>query len=264
MMRKWQIAPVTRSSGSVWGPRIRWFAAEITVVVAGVLIALALNAWWQGREQRQEQERLLVALLDEFESNRARLAEIVAFHEALKATTRTLLAISAERASELPTDSIDRLLADVTWWSSYTTLSSTVVDAAVQDGRLDLIRTDSLRQLLAAWRSEVASAEAQRAQEYSHYAGTWLPLLRAETDLAQIANRAQLVPGTGDAYQGQPIPLTPSRTDHGPVVATRGFRNALVQKLWIEDDVLYQYGKLGPLLARIIDALRREEALRGV
>jgi hypothetical protein len=70
-----------------------------------------------------------------------------------------------------------------------------VLDAAVQDGRHGLIRTDSLRRLLTAWRSEVQSAAAQSNQEYSHYADTWLPLLRAETDLAQVANSAKLVPG---------------------------------------------------------------------
>lgn len=43
-----------------WRPKLRWFAAEILIVVCGVLIALALNAWWQGREQAREERRLLV------------------------------------------------------------------------------------------------------------------------------------------------------------------------------------------------------------
>jgi hypothetical protein len=36
-----------------WRPKLRWFAAEIVVVVAGVLIALALNAWWGGVQERE-------------------------------------------------------------------------------------------------------------------------------------------------------------------------------------------------------------------
>jgi hypothetical protein len=36
-----------------WGARIRWFLSEFVVIVAGVLVALAVNAWWQGRQDRQ-------------------------------------------------------------------------------------------------------------------------------------------------------------------------------------------------------------------
>jgi hypothetical protein len=52
--------------------------------------------------------------------------------------------------------------------------------------------------------------------------------------------------------------LSQERTDHRPLIQTRALRNALVQKLWIEDDVLYQYGTLEPLLLRILAALEPE------
>jgi hypothetical protein len=242
--------------------QLRWFTAEILVVVAGVLIALALNAWWQGRQQAREEQRLLVALLDEFTANQDRLAGILAFHSDLKATAQVLLALSADPSPTLSVDSADQLLADVTWWASYTTLESTVLDAAVQDGQLDLIRTDSLRRLLSTWRSEVGSAVAQSNQEFAHYANAWLPLLRAESDIAQFADKAKLIPGSNVPYQGAPIPQRMERTDHRPLIRSRTFRNAMVQKLWIEDDVLYQYGSLEPLLRRIIGALHNEVEVR--
>lgn len=168
-----------------WSGKLRWFAAEITVVVAGVLIALALNSWWQARQDTRAEQRLIAGLLDEFSANQPKLTTIRAFHEDLKGTARALLTISAAPRPDIPADSIDQLLANVTWWASYTTLESTVLDAAIQDGRLALLQTDSLRRLLAAWRSEVQSAAAQSSQEYSHYADAWLPLLRAEADIAQ-------------------------------------------------------------------------------
>ena len=37
-----------------WRGRLRWFGAEFLVVVTGVLVALAFNAWYQGR---QDQDR---------------------------------------------------------------------------------------------------------------------------------------------------------------------------------------------------------------
>jgi hypothetical protein len=241
-----------------WRPGLRWFGAEFLVVVTGVLVALALSAWWEGQQQVREEQRLLVALLDEFTANQGRLGEILDFHTDVKGTARTLLAVSVAPNDTVTADYVDQLLADVSWWSSYTTLESTVLDAAVQDGQLGLIRTDSLRRLLGTWRSEVASAAAQSSQEFAHHSGTWLPLLQAEADIAQLNNSSAVVPGGGQPYQGTPIPLGPERTDHRPLIRTRALRNALVQKLWIEDDVLYQYERLRPLLLRILTALEQE------
>ena len=243
---------------SDWRPKVRWFAAEIAVVVAGVLIALALNAWWGARQQAREERRLLVALHDEFEANQERLAQILAFHADLRATATTLLDASTDPRRVLSADTVDQWLADMTWWSSYTALESTVLDAAVQDGQLALIQTDSLRHLLGRWRSEVASASAQSSQEFEHYSGTWLPMLRAEADLARISNAATTIPGSTTPYQADSMPVSPERVDHRPLIRSRAFRNVLVQKVWIEEDVLYQYETLRPLLLRLLAALEQE------
>jgi hypothetical protein len=246
-----------------WRPKIRWFAAEILVVVAGVLIALAINSWWDRRQEAQAEQRLLVALRGEFTANHEHLTEIIAFHETLKKTTLTLLTRSAasDRApSSESGDSVDQLLADASWWSSYTSLESTVLDAAVQDGQLGLIQSDSLRRLLAQWRSEVSSASAQSTQESMHYQNVWLPLLRAEGELGQISNQATIIPGTELRYQGESVPLPARSTDHRPLLASRAMRNALVQKLWIENDVLHEYRRLEPLIGRIGTALEHEIA----
>lgn len=95
-------------------------------------------------------------------------------------------------------------------------------------------------------------------EEFAHYEGVWLPLLRTEADLGQISNRATVIPGTETPYQGEPVPLPRLKTDHRPLLESRALRNALVQKVWIEDDVLYQYGRLRPLLDRVVGALERE------
>ncbi|PAP75443.1 hypothetical protein [Rubrivirga marina] len=247
--------PAPRPRRWDWRPKVRWFAAEYLIVVLGVLTAVGINAWWGDRQQAQEERRLLTALLAEADANEARLARIVAFHGAVKETATTLLAVSADPTSEVSADSADQLLTDVSWWSSYTTLESAVLDAAVQDGQLDVVQTDSLRRLLGTWHTELAAVRVQGEQERAHYETVWVPLLRAETELAQVSNRAETVPGSSDPYQGAALPTPPTPTDHRPLLQSRALRNALVQKVWIEDDVLFKYGQLDGLLRRLRAAL---------
>lgn len=45
-----------------WRRGMRWFLAEFLVVVAGVLVALAVSAWWQGRLDRQHETEYLQQL----------------------------------------------------------------------------------------------------------------------------------------------------------------------------------------------------------
>ena len=241
-----------------WRPKVRWFASEIVIVVAGVLIALALNAWWQQKQQDRAERDLVLALLDEFVINQTRVDEILAFHRDLKTTVGILLDESAQEEPSIPAESVDQLLADVSWWASYVTLESTTMDAAVVDGQLSLIQTDSLRRLLATWRSAVDAAGAMSSQEFAYHTNTWLALLTSHADIAQFANKASTIPGSNQPYQGASIPLAATTVDHRPLIRTRIFRNVLVQKLWIEDDVIYQYDKLVPLARRTIAALQRE------
>ncbi len=83
-------------------------------------------------------------------------------------------------------------------------------------------------------------------------------MLRAEADLAQISNAATTIPGSSTPYQAAPMPVPSERTDHRPLIRSRAFRNILVQKIWIEEDVLYQYETLRPLLVRLQAALEQE------
>ena len=248
----------SRLSRIDWQPKLRWFAAEIVIVVAGVLIALTINAWWAARQQARDERRLLSALRIEFHANQEQLDRLIAFHEALKATSTRLLIYSADPPASLSPDSVDQLLADESWWSSYTALESTVLEGAVQDGQLRIIQSDSVRRILTTWRSEAGSAEAQSQQERAHYQDVWLPLLRSNAELGQISNRATVVPGTNTPYQGAQLPLPTIRTDHRPLISSRALRNALVHKVWIEDDVLYQYRQLRRLLSRVILVLDEE------
>jgi hypothetical protein len=83
-------------------------------------------------------------------------------------------------------------------------------------------------------------------------------VLRAEADLAQISNAATTIPGSTTPYQADPMPVSSERIDHRPLIRSLLFRNVLVQKIWIEEDVLYQYETLQPLLRRLLAALEAE------
>ncbi len=82
--------PVPRTGTWQWQQKLRWFAAEIVIVVAGVLIALAINAWWQGRQDHALETRTLRELRDALANDLNDIRFNAGLHERAGASARRL------------------------------------------------------------------------------------------------------------------------------------------------------------------------------
>ena len=58
-------------------------AAEFSVIVAGVLVALFAETWWSERDSRKIEEELVIDMADEFEVNVTILKTDLAYNEEL-------------------------------------------------------------------------------------------------------------------------------------------------------------------------------------
>ncbi len=243
------------------GPsQLRSRLLEATAIVLSILLAFAIDAWWQQIVERREEIQLLSALRTEFAVNLERVAEISAFHADLRATAEALLSAAADSGSKPDADSVAKLIADVSWWGGFTGFESATLSAVILGGKLDLIQNEDLGSQLTAWQHHVATTAGQEAQEFTHFFDVWLPLLRLNSNLAQIANTGTSAPGGIVEYTYGQLPVPSPRVDHRELLANREFQNALVQKIWIEEDLLRQYRLLEPRVSEIIQALDEEIA----
>ena len=146
------------------GPsQLRSRLAEATAIVLSILLAFAIDAWWQQLVERREEVQLLSALRTEFAVNLERVAEISAFHADLRATAEALLSAAADSGSEPTADSVAKLIGDVTWWGGYTAFESATLSAVILGGKLDLIQNEDLGSQLTAWQHSVEITEIGRA-----------------------------------------------------------------------------------------------------
>jgi hypothetical protein len=128
-----------------WQPRLRWFAAEFLVVVAGILAALGLNAWWQGQQEASSEQSYLALISRDLRQMDSDLRELRTYEESqirdgLRAY-RILSAATRSPAEEREVSTIVSLLGS--------RRTMTAVDAAYEDltstGNLRLIRDHALR-----------------------------------------------------------------------------------------------------------------------
>lgn len=130
----------------------RWgfLLSEMVLIVASILLAFALDSWWDERRDRTEEIEVLHGLQKEFRLNQSLLAARLQKHEVDLANMEILLdaAIRGQWSSEQP--GVDQALASLI--SPPTTdPGNGVLGALIGSGRFELLRNRSLRARLAAW-----------------------------------------------------------------------------------------------------------------
>ena len=166
-------------------PWLRVFV-EDAVIVGSILLALALalDAWWDGAQERAGEQEILRGLRAEFVADTSLYHDQIAFHQDVRAGLAELM--RGEAAAELGLERLDLAF--------YRTLTATpldpgsgVRDALINSGRLELIRSEELRSRLAEWESLVDGVrdeqESMRAYSYEriipYLASRDVPLGRA-------------------------------------------------------------------------------------
>jgi len=148
-----------------WRPKVRWFAAEIAVVVAGVLIALALNAWWANRDARARERLVLEDLREDFVFNKTEIQRIRGFSDLYMARFDQLAAISDDSIASMPPDSVyNYVLAIFSNWTYDPVTGS--LDALIASGDLGLIRDRTLRERLTAFQGALRDSEEEKQDAY--------------------------------------------------------------------------------------------------
>ena len=90
-------------------------AVEAAAIVASILFAFAIDAWWEDRQQQEAEQVVLQTLLDDLRIKQTLLADMNRFNEAIVESTDKLLRVATGIEQKLSEDEIDRLIID-TWW----------------------------------------------------------------------------------------------------------------------------------------------------
>lgn len=126
---------------------------ELALIIGGVLIALTLDAWWAGRQERQQEIAYLEQLLADLQETQRRLHESISGD----AATSDDVSLIVQRAFDgrlPPRDSL-RLR---TGYNQFRPLTGTQT-ALLQGNGLQLLRSDSLRFALIAYSALMHATE---------------------------------------------------------------------------------------------------------
>ncbi len=177
--------------------------AESVAIVGSILLAFAIEAWWQDRNELAIEQRSLSALLAEFEENDELLREARDGYERTYTAAVQLLAYFDQGTDDMDSSEFEQLVGRLISTQS-THLESGAYDALIASGELNLVRDESLRNRLAAWPSYVAEWSEEEGSVFSFVGEKLAPYISGSVRRRNISNS---LPAFPDDQSLPPVPV---------------------------------------------------------
>ncbi len=132
--------------------KIPWkrIAIEAIAIVGSILLAFAIDAWWDGQKDRETEQELLVSLIQEFEGAATEFDIRWTEAEQRRNAATQLAALNDKTIVQADPDTLHRL-----WIQAYSPSISDppegALTSAIATGRMSLIRNKLLKSLLTGW-----------------------------------------------------------------------------------------------------------------
>jgi len=217
---------------------------DLIIVIVGVLIALAVDSWWEERENRLEEAAHVAALKAEAEQNLVELYATVADIERYTASTRALIEI-VEGSREVPPS---ETLVELTWESfSYGAFDPqfTAYDNLLGTGGTRLLSDEKLKRDLARFRASVDGLTRLDwvLDQWNRQIQPWV-VMNLELDW---------LPETYRNERQLPDPAVP--TNWAAVLNDREFKGIVINRLIAFDDYMLGLSRIVPVAEALADRL---------
>lgn len=220
--------------------KISWprILVEGTAIVASILLAFWIDAWWADSQQRQREEVVLKALLVDLQAMRRKVDEQRSYNEAILAATTKLLEASVGAEQNLTPDDVDRLLRDVVWYNPSSTWESATMSLLVSAGDLADLSDVALAQVLAPLHNRLERARGRYSLDESFYRDKLIPFLGTRANLPQILAGIDHAPGVPEWSYDFPSMQIADTHDHSHLLSNNEFRGLMAAKIDLQHDIL--------------------------
>ena len=141
---------MTQTSEIPW----KRLAAEGAAIVASILLAFAIDAWWDDLKQQSHQQTILTSLDAAFSENLRLLDDNIAYASADLERLVRFIEMDADAAQRIPTEATYDYLRSI--WRPGTNISNSgFLVAILEDSSLDLMDDMPLLEAVALWRVEM-------------------------------------------------------------------------------------------------------------
>jgi hypothetical protein len=203
---------------------------EATAIVASILLAFAIDAWWENTQREEAEQIVLHTLLDDLRVKQVLLADMDRFNEAIVESVDMLLRAGTGAEQKLSEDAIDRLIVDTWWFSNEALWDSAPLNLLVTGDNLSLISDPRLVQELAALQVAIGRVRNHYRNDGDFHKDVMTPFMIENANMAQINSSIVHRPGHPEITVSSPKMRFEKSYRHSELLSTVKFQNLLIAK----------------------------------
>lgn len=206
------------------GKSAKKLVVEIIAIVLSILLAFAIDAWWDERQEQRRADELLFAIRSDVEATQTYIEGAIVFRKKVIGDAQALLEAMAGGTDRATLDSRLLTLGSVFVQSSWHPVNHTY-EQALGSGSFELIRDSELRLLLAQYVAALEEVGLWNDNVIRQYYSTLEPFMVTRTVYSELA-----APDVRDVL----IADSPFQTDLSALAENRELWNLLTFKLELE------------------------------
>jgi len=233
-------------------------SVEAAAIVASILLAFAIDAWWDDKREQEELRGTLQAILNDFQASKEAVTRGRTTATARRESIVNLFQATNDSSVQLSDTALDLLLSDLGWFQDQMIINDGSINSLFAGGKIGSINNDELRGNLAGWPRNIDELRALLSQDKKYLEDLWWPFIREHGYQPQILRAVRHVPGhPTDTWVA--FPLEPSeRFDHSVLLSDRRFQNVLAELWSVQNDMLVAYDRADNWLDRSIELIEAE------
>jgi len=187
--------------------KVPWkrLTVEAAAIVISILLAFAIDAWWEDRGDQKSEQWLLQRLKADFVEIQAAIQFIEKEHHETSAACIALLGFP--NGAPLPTSpEVDRMVALVFLTSRTFNPGSGAAAAFLNSEGAMLVENQPLANLLLAWPGVVEELQEEDAYLQEGIANRWIPFLKSRVNLGPyLATYGEIMSGLPNHVTSPPL-----------------------------------------------------------
>jgi len=220
--------------------KISWkrLSVEAAAIVGSILLAFAIDAWWNQRAESAKERDVLETLLvdmQDFQSNRRKGRDEMI--DAIIESARVLLDIARAPDRSVTDRELDHLLNDLTYIVGAFDVGLPMLNMLFEGGAIATLGNDGLRACLANLRFATSVENSYSKREIDFIENILYPYLDENASLAQIWGADDGQPGIlKSAFNSTEFPVgreavQHSEYSHQQLLGKRQFQNILIRRI---------------------------------
>ena len=245
----------TRSTGLE--NRLNRAGLEVAVIVLGILLALAADAWWDERVRRDRELGLVLALQEEFEANAAELEETGRAH--LMLLNHALFLLEQGQTPAVSPKALNASVAGL--MAEYRTdLNNGVLDGYLATADPELLTNPQIRSALAAWPAVIDQLWQEEMRARRVVDEEIAPFLAEHGDLTATFRIDDGFTSAGHDRLGPIRAAADSANRNAAILRDRRFLNLVAWKIRAEREALYKHEQVSAAHDTLLSLLEAEIA----